>query len=208
MGYFPFFVDITGIKGLIVGGGTIALRKAEKLLPFGPDLTVTAPEIVPELAALPGVTLQRRPFEPALLEGACFVIAATDDRRVNREISLLCRARNIPVNAVDDKDACTFLFPALVKQGNLCVGITTGGSSPAAAAWLREQIERAVPSNMEEILDHMQRIRLIVQETLPEQERQRAAALSRVFAACIHAGRPLERAEFQALLGEKEEKHE
>ena len=44
MAYFPFFVDLTGRTGLLVGGGTVALRKAEKLLPYGPALTVVAPE--------------------------------------------------------------------------------------------------------------------------------------------------------------------
>ena len=53
MAYFPFFVDLEGQRGLIVGGGTVALRKAEKLLPYGPALTVVAPEPVSELAALP-----------------------------------------------------------------------------------------------------------------------------------------------------------
>ena len=53
MAYFPFFVDLSGQRGLIVGGGTVALRKAEKLLPYGPELTVVAPEPIPALTALP-----------------------------------------------------------------------------------------------------------------------------------------------------------
>ena len=68
MAYFPFFVDLSGQRGLIVGGGTVALRKAEKLLPYGPELTVVAPEPIQALTALP-VTLERRRFRETDLEG-------------------------------------------------------------------------------------------------------------------------------------------
>ena len=137
MGYFPFFVDLEGQPGLIVGGGTVALRKADKLLPYGPHLTVVSPHILPELERIPGLTLSRREFSPADLDGMLFAIAATDDRGLNRRIAELCRERHIPVNAVDDREACSFLFPALVKRGDLSVGISTGGASPTAAIWLK-----------------------------------------------------------------------
>ena len=63
MAYFPFFVDLEGKRGLVVGGGTVALRKVEKLLPYGPRLTVVALEFRPEFRELQGVELLRRPFE-------------------------------------------------------------------------------------------------------------------------------------------------
>ena len=64
MSYFPFFMEMEGRPGLIVGGGTVACRKVEKLLPYGPRLTVVAPENAPEIAAVKGLTLLRRPFRP------------------------------------------------------------------------------------------------------------------------------------------------
>ena len=189
MAYFPFFVDLSGQRGLIVGGGTVALRKAEKLLPYGPELTVVAPEPVPALTALP-VTLERRRFREADLEGAGFVIAATDDREENHRISALCQGRKIPVNVVDDKEACSFLFPALVRRGNLSVGVSTGGSSPTAAIWLKEQIEGLLPEQTEEILTWLEAQRPLLKERLPDQ-RARAACFARLFAACLERGRPL-----------------
>ena len=51
MGYFPFFMELEGREGLVVGGGAVALRKLQKLLPYGPRLTVAAPEIRPEIEA-------------------------------------------------------------------------------------------------------------------------------------------------------------
>ena len=190
MAYFPFFVDLSGQRGLIVGGGTVALRKAEKLLPYGPELTVVAPEPVPALTALP-VTLERRRFRETDLEGAGFVIAATDDREENHRISALCRGQNVPVNAVDDREACSFLFPALVRRGDLSVGISTGGSSPTAAVWLKEQIAALLPEGMEEILDWLEAQRPVLKAAIP-QENQRTRAFSRLFAACLAAGGPPE----------------
>ena len=72
MGYFPFFVDLQGKAGLVVGAGAVARRKVEKLLPFGPRLRVVAPEICPALRELPGVTLDQRLFRPEDLEGVDF----------------------------------------------------------------------------------------------------------------------------------------
>ena len=189
MAYFPFFVDLSGQRGLIVGGGTVALRKAEKLLPYGPALTVVAPEPVSELAALP-VELTRREFQPEDLDRADFVIAATDNEEENHRISALCQERKIPVNVVDDKEACSFLFPALVRRGNLSVGVSTGGSSPTAAIWLKEQIEGLLPEQTEEILTWLEAQRPPLKERLPNQ-RARAARFARLVAACLERGRPL-----------------
>ena len=189
MAYFPFFVDLEGQRGLIVGGGAVALRKAEKLLPYGPALTVVAPEPVSELAALP-VELTRREFQPEDLDRADFVIAATDNEEENHRISALCQGRKIPVNVVDDKEVCSFLFPALVRRGNLSVGVSTGGSSPTAAIWLKEQIEGLLPEQTEEILTWLEAQRPLLKERLPDQ-RARAACFARLFAACLERGRPL-----------------
>lgn len=196
MAYFPFFMDLTGRPGLIVGGGAVAARKAEKLLPYGPELTVVAPEISPELTALPGLRLERREFRPGDISEKVFVVAAAGDRTLNREISRLCQAQGVPVNAVDDKAACTFLFPALVRQGELSVGISTGGSSPTAAIWLKEEIAALLPPGLEEILAWLEAIRPVLKARLP-QESRRAVLFRRLFAACLEAGRPLPEEELE-----------
>ncbi|WP_325229009.1 siroheme synthase family protein, partial [Oscillibacter sp.] len=198
MGYFPFFVDLEGWEGLVVGGGAVAARKIEKLLPYGPRLTVAAPEILPEIEALPGLTLVRRAFEPSMLEGKRFVIAAADSREVNREIAALCRERGVPVNVVDDKEACTFLFPALVKRGDLTLGVSTAGASPSAAAWVKRRAAEQIPENFGELLDYLASLRPVVRERVSEAER--AAVFARLFSDCMEKGFPLEEAALAAAL--------
>lgn len=198
MAYFPFFVDLEGWKGLIVGGGTVAERKIEKLLPYGPRLTVAAPEILPEIEALPELTLLRRAFDPVMLEGKFFVIAATDSREANREIAALCREQGIPVNAVDDKEQCTFLFPALVKRGNLTVGVSTAGASPSAAAWVKRRVDEAVPEDFGELLDYLASLRPTVRARVAKE--RRAAVFSRLFSVCLEGGFPLGESALEAVL--------
>ena len=166
MSYFPFFMEMEGRPGLIVGGGTVACRKVEKLLPYGPRLTVVAPEIAPEIAAVKGLTLLRRPFRPEDLEGMAFVISAAPP--VNRQVAELCRERHLPVNVVDDRELCSFLFPALVKRGSLSVGISTGGASPTAAIYLKEQIAALLPENFEELLAFLDSLRPMLKVEIPE----------------------------------------
>ena len=198
MGYFPFFVDLEGREGLVVGGGAVALRKLQKLLPYGPRLTVAAPELLAEIEALPGLTRLRRSFAPAMLEGKGFVIAATDDREVNRGIAALCRERGIPVNAVDDKEQCTFLFPALVKRGDLTVGVSTAGASPSAAAWVGRRVSERLPEDFGELLDYLASLRPMVQKRVAAENR--AAVFARLFSDCMEQGFPLKEAALAEVL--------
>ncbi len=194
MAYFPFFVELDQQEGLIVGGSTVAQRKIEKLLPYGPRLTVCAPDISPSIRAIHGLSLLERPFTPELLEGKAFVIAATDDPGLNHRISGLCREQRIPVNVVDDRDYCSFLFPALVKRGPLSVGISTGGASPTGAIYLKKQIDAMIPERFGEILAYLDSTRDLAKETLPDEAR-RSKFFAALFAACMEKGGPLGREE-------------
>lgn len=150
MAYFPFFVDIEGRRCLIVGGGVVACRKVEVLMDYGPDILVVSPEMAERMerdceASKGKVRLLYREFAEEDLEGADFVVAATADEELNRRISALCRERRIPVNVVDVKDECSFIFPSLIKDGDITVGISSGGSSPTITQYLKKAFRAAIP---------------------------------------------------------------
>lgn len=154
---FPFMREVEGARVVLVGGGNIALHKAQRLAPFGVQLIVCAHEVLPELKALAHAVYTE--YAPKLLDGASFAIAATDDRALNACVCADCRARHIPVNCVDDKENCDFFFPALIVRGEVSIGVSTGGASPLLAALLRDRIARALPENLEEIVARAEQLR-------------------------------------------------
>lgn len=191
MPHFPMFVDLKDRKVLVVGGGTVALRKIQKLQPFGPKITVIAPEIKQEIAALPGLTLQRRPLRVRdLMSWPEMVVLATNNGTLNRKVSACCRRLRIPVNTADDGQNCSFLFPALVTRGSFCAGISTGGASPTAAACCKTVLESQLPEDLEEILTWLEAKRPELKAAIPDQQR-RSAAFRALFHRCMELGRVL-----------------
>ena len=117
MAYFPLFISLEGLPCLVIGGGRVALRKIRTLSEFGAQITVVAPEILPELEALSGLRLIRRRFEEKDLEHMSLVFAASSDQECNRKAARLARKKGIRVNAADLPEECDFFFPALGKRG-------------------------------------------------------------------------------------------
>lgn len=174
MGYFPLYVDLKDKTWLIVGGGPVALRKARDLLDYGALVRVVALEAEEELKRLEGaVRLDVRAFEDADLEQVDFVIAATSDALLNCRISRMCRERRIPVNVVDVKEECTFIFPSVIQEGPITIGISTGGMSPVIARWLKERIREALPEHVGTLTDELGIYREKVKALFPSSPRTR-----------------------------------
>jgi siroheme synthase-like protein len=129
---------------LLVGGGKVALQKLPALLEAEAALRVVAPEVLPEIeaGAREGKFVwHARRYETADVHQAALVIAATDDAALQKQVAADCRARNIWVNVVDVVPLCDFIAPALVRQGDVQVAISTGGAAPALAKFLRRKLE-------------------------------------------------------------------
>lgn len=148
--YFPLFIDLTDKTVLIAGAGKIALRRVRTLLQFGARIRVTAPEFCPELEEMAEegkICAECRTYQPGDIQGASFVIAATDSREVNRQIREECRLAGIPVNVADDRTLCDFYFPSVVITEEAVVGINSGGDSPGKTKELRKKIEETLGQN-------------------------------------------------------------
>jgi siroheme synthase-like protein len=142
----PFYIaclKLTGRRCLVVGGGEVALEKVEGLLACDGRVEVVAPAIGPELEALLGegsIAWRARAYEPADLDGAFMVIAATDDSEVNIRVWEDAEARAMLVNVVDVPPLCSFILPAIVRTGPLAIAISTAGASPALAKRMKREI--------------------------------------------------------------------
>ena len=139
-GFFPVFIPLKGQPVLLIGGGKVALRRAETLARFGAELTVVAPEILPALTPLARCIL--RTFRPEdVREGYRLVIAASSDREANRTAGERARALGIPVSVADAKEESTFFFPAVIEGGGVVAGlISEGGHDHRLAARRAEEI--------------------------------------------------------------------
>lgn len=174
MGYFPFFVDVENQNCLVVGGGVVALRKIEKLLPFNPNITVVSPKVHKEILSIENINIIKRKFDFNDLKEKSFVITATDDKVLNKEIYNSCKENNIPVNTVDDKDNCSFIFPALAKNNGVTVAISTSGKSPLYAKYLRKKIENLIQDS-ESIVDNLSKYREKIKNEISLEENRKAA---------------------------------
>lgn len=174
MGYFPFFVDVENQNCLVVGGGVVALRKIEKLLPFNPNITVVSPKVHKEILSIENINIIKRKFDFNDLKEKSFVITATDDKVLNKEIYNSCKENNIPVNTVDDKDNCSFIFPALARNNGVTVAISTSGKSPLYAKYLRKKIENLIQDS-ESIVDNLSKYREKIKNEISLEENRKVA---------------------------------
>ena len=148
MNTFPLFFKLEGRKVLIVGGGDVALRKADLLSRAGACITVLAPSICAELQALLSDSKHELIYEhynKKYMTGSRVIIAATDDETLNHQIHADATTLNIPVNVVDTPHLCDFIFPAIVDRNPIVIGISSNGKAPVLARLLRARLETLIP---------------------------------------------------------------
>ncbi len=201
MSYFPFYTNIHNKTFMIIGGGTVALEKVNRLRRFTASMIVIAPhtEIEGREVEVPRrsadyVQILRREYRADDLAFADYVVAATGIREVDRGVADDCRKRKIPVNVVDDQAYCDFIFPSIVKRGPLTIAISTSGTSPAYAMQLRRELDEMLPDEIEAILDRMGEIRADVSARMSEQK-TRAALYKKILARLIETGNTLPQAD-------------
>ncbi len=141
--WFPLFIDLSGKKVLVVGGGRIALRRIRTLLEFTNMVTVVAPELRPELLALEAegrLAVLRRPYVSSDVQGTALVLAAAGDDAVNEAVRADCKRLGIPVNVSSDRSRSDFYFPGIARKGGYVAGVTASGEDHAGAKKLTEAI--------------------------------------------------------------------
>lgn len=180
MAHYPINVDLSGRRCVVIGGGTVAGRKAESLLDAGAAVTVVAPELAPPLAEMAQQGLiehVRAPYESGHLDDAFLAIAATDDREVNRAVYRDAESRGILVNVVDDPELCVFYVPAVVRRGDFIISVSTSGKAPALAKLVREQLESQYGPEYGELAELMGELRDEIKARHPDSAgRKRAYA--------------------------------
>lgn len=161
---YPIFLKLHQLNVLIVGGGNVGLEKLTFLLKSSPNANVeiVATHFLPEVEALAekhSLTLTKSKFKKKMLKKRHFVIACTDDLKVNRRIYDLSRERYLICNIADTPDLCDFYLGGIVTKGHVKIAISTNGKSPTTAKRLREFFEEVIPEDINEMVENLNEYR-------------------------------------------------
>jgi uroporphyrin-III C-methyltransferase/precorrin-2 dehydrogenase/sirohydrochlorin ferrochelatase len=168
MDYFPIFFDIKSKRCLVIGGGAVAERKTASLLKAGADVVLISPSLTDSLAGWRDagqLTHVDRVFDDRDLTGAHLVIAATNDKQVNRRIADLADNQRIPINVADQPELCSFIVPSVIDRSPVVAAISTGGASPVLARLIRARMESMIPAGYGRLAELCSRFRQRVKET-------------------------------------------
>src|SRR5581483_372369 len=180
MGYYPVFLELTGRRVLVVGGGAVALQKVRGLLAAGAAITLVAPALHPELQALcagGAFRYEPREYRDGDVDGYDLVMVATEDGAVNSSVAAAARAAKVWVNSADDVPNCDFILPSVIRKGQIVVAASTGGASPALARRLREELDAYLTDDFEPLTELLAEVRRELREqhvTLDAETWQRA----------------------------------
>ena len=177
MALYPVNLSIQGRLCLVVGGGKVAVRKIEALLPCGADVRVISPAAekrIVDYSARGLLRWEKRSYKTGDLQGAMLVFAATDNEAVQAAVIAEANELQIPVNVVTRPEACTFHVPASMQRGDLLITAATGGASPALAARIRCELEEKYGVEYEYLLILMAAVRRAVLEQGGTQKEHKA----------------------------------
>ncbi len=164
-------LKLAGRRAVVIGGGAVAARKTRFLLDGGAKVKVVAEAFVAEFVdkkPLAGAELVRRSYESSQLDGASLVIACTSDRDLNARIADDARRAGALVNCVDQPAECDFFVPAIVSDGPVVVGISTGGAAPALCSHLKKTVSSALPHRVGEFAEALSQLRESLQNRVAD----------------------------------------
>lgn len=168
----PVMLKVRDRRCLIVGGGSVAVRRAGALLKAGARVAVVAPQIDPELAGLP-MDVHTRAYQPSDLDDAMLVVIATDNPQVNAQVAADARQRGVLVNRADDPDQGDLTIPAHAQHGPITLAVHTGGISAGAAAEIRRGLSAALDPDWPRLLEVVAPYRDRIQQSTPDREARR-----------------------------------
>ncbi len=176
--FYPIYLNLVKRLCVVVGGGSVAERKVSGLLQAGAQVRVVSLEATPELrlrADSGEIELILSEYEAKHLEGAALIFAATDRREVNARVAADAARRSVFINVADAPESCDFIVPAVVRRGDLCVSISTGGNQPLLAARLAEEMETRFGPEYAAYVDLLGRMRAEIKMQTNDPALRRAA---------------------------------
>lgn len=176
MRYYPIFLDLKNKKSVVIGGGSVAERKAVTLLSCKADVSVISPDITPrlrELAKKKRLRYIKKRYEDKDIKDAFLVVAATNNRDANKAVFAAAKKYKCLLNIVDKPDESNFIVPSLISRGDLTIAVSTGGKSPALAKQIRKELQQRYGKEYEIFIKAMGKAREQVLKNVPSEKARR-----------------------------------
>ncbi|WP_370401693.1 siroheme synthase CysG [Sulfitobacter sp. JB4-11] len=141
---FPMFLQMSGRRVVIVGGGEQAAQKARLILKTEAELVVCAPELDPELAGLAAqgrITHNTGPINPDSFADCALVFIASGCPGIDMAMHALAKDAGATVNVVDQPQLCDAITPSIVDRDPVVVAIGTEGTAPVLARQIKTKLE-------------------------------------------------------------------
>ena len=166
---FPIFLNIKNKPITVIGGGDIALRKVKLLIKVKPKITLISKVICKELKEMlleHNHKIIKKSFQEKDLENPILIVAATNNTKLNKKITIIAQQKNILINVVDQPELCTFTMGSIIERDSLVISISSGGKAPVLVRSIREKIEMLIPQSYSELVKFAGNLRSIVKKKI------------------------------------------
>ena len=174
---YPVTLNLNNRRCTVVGGGEVALRKVQSLLAEQANVVVVSPALCEELQEIyqtHAFVWIDKVFEEKFLQDSFLVIAATNNRAINHQVSMWCESNHVLVNVVDSREESSFTVNSAVRRGDLLIAISTGGASPAVSKAIRMRLEETFGEEYAVMLEIMADARERAMDTIVDEKKRRA----------------------------------
>lgn len=205
----PLMLDLRGWPCAVLGGNAMAEEKVRTLLAAGAAITVISSSLtsaLQELVKTRRIEWQKLDPHPSDLRGFRLAVSALMDGPLNAEFAGEAERLGILFNAADDPAHCRFILPAVHRQGDLLIAVSTSGRCPALAVRLRERFAQEFGPHYAKFLELAADLRRGLAAAVPDFSARRRLwhrIVDSPVLELLRAGRDSDaRAEVEALLGQ------
>ncbi len=212
MAYFPLFVNLQNKTVLVIGGGDVSFQQISTFLVFGAkiyllaDSTTQSLEVLVNAYAPQIIHCKEKPSVDAIKALDCtptLVIAATEDAKLNSEIYAYYQNQSVLVENISSRAKCDFIFPAIIKRGDVVCGISSSGKSPLVSQFIKSLVESSLPESISDINEHMSEIQRAVKQSVSDPAK-RAQAMRAIFTRLLEDDNQTPDYEIDGIIGEAE----
>ncbi|CEH35823.1 precorrin-2 dehydrogenase/sirohydrochlorin ferrochelatase family protein [Romboutsia lituseburensis] len=167
--FYPINLKLKNIEITVIGGGEVAYRKCKNFLGFGKSVKVVSENFIEKFSTIESkVEIINDSYKEEYIKSSFIVVAATNNKEVNKKIGIYCRNNGKLVNVVDDIELSNYTVPSCVKRGDLLISISTGGNSPSLSSKIKRELENKYDNTYEEYVSLLGEIRKEIIEKIED----------------------------------------